>query len=802
MAGLFLINKNSKNNIQYRAHLFHARNIYYFIFSIPFWLLFSFGFSCLAVIRPQGLGLMVVFLGSSSLFFIYGLLLWKENNWRLSPYTILSIGLSVLFVIIFLLSLIFADPGVTEYNFTLNFIALSLVFGTMNSVPLMFLAFKQDRSQSKHLNTLLIKMASAISYLKTGIMPKIGSSAMNSIKDLKVNKLLHSLLGETYTINPQVPVFSFSSALIEIPQHDLPIAIEDTDTSIDREQKELLLDEKEDQDNEARRLYNISLVTLFIYMIIALARNCRPSLAFLNCCSLILLDIIHLSISHGDSKWTPGFMILLLVVGRILIMSSPPSLWILNYGATYIVYASLLTLEMINTYLPYLNLKQAGNIAFGGAPRTAYYNHDIAGTPFFNLALLTLCYIAILVIAALGVAGNSELPTPNLVVLGFEGWNVCVFGLCALLFVLVSGLLFATIRAFYLDSEGLLRGTAKSLFLLRETITLPVIFACTTELSILVSGFLIYGATGAAAVLVGAFYLPLIMLTLGYAYYSWLANDYELVPWPRKMKSSDIANIYNNNNEGGDLEVAFNMIENLFGNETNNNNEDNILSNNNILPGGGMGKKKSTKDLMQLQNIEDNNNNPATEEQQVVVVEPIVKLPLPTKNLKGFLLPELKVTGNKVDDIKMPPLPLKSVLRKKRQDLGIKTKTDIVKDLRSRDGAVDEDKFGNSNEVIDINDPWVMFEKTEAENHIIRSQARKRRLRDTNTNSLDYIFKNKYFIMLKSSIHSCIKLDWLPQQMKRYLNKSDSKVVPKKYSPEDIDNDEIDIDDGWLISYY
>ena len=767
VAGLLLANGKSPSNFQYRAYLFHTRNIIYFLLSVPFWLLFSFGFSCEAKVRPAGLGLMVAFIGCSVLCLIYGLELWRRSSWRLSPYSIVSIGASVVLIIIFIFSYIFSDPGVLQYGYKLNFAALSLVFGTINCFPLLLLAFKQDQTQAKRLNSLLQKMAVSATYLKSGVLPKEGSMVF---KDdvLQINKLLHALLGETYSINPMVPVFRFSSVLQEIPPLDSigitpPTSATSTATAtqkVGEEEEEGLLSLKQEKDDAARSIYIMSLLVLAVYMIIALSRWIYPSLALLNCFALVLFDVIHLGMSHSDVKWTPGFVILLLVVGRVFIMSSPPSLWVLNYGAAYIVYSGVLIQEVINTYLPYLTLRQAADIAFGGVSRSSVTNNDLAGTPAFNLGLLTLCYSFVLVMAAFGDA-REELPTPSLTVLGMSGWTISVFGLCSILFVVIAALLFATVRAYFLDSQGLLRGTAKSLYWLRVTIKLPLVLAIITELSILLSGLLVYAATGSVAVLIGAFYIPVIVVSLGYAYRVWVGNDYVLVHWPRKSKvmgrgSSSAGGLHDNNKS--DLDVAFNMIENLFGTS-----ED----------------RDDDQQLMMIESLDD----PAT------VDEPLLPA---VKTLKGFKLPELKVTGNKVEDIKMPPLPLKSVLRKKREDLGIKTRAGsaAVKDLRARDDATDSDKFGNSGEVLELNDPWAQFERSELELQSEGGRGRGSRRRRGGSITSAALLKSTQ--CLQTCFLGCIQFRWLPASVRQLCFGADAQVFPNKYSSADPDEDDDD----------
>ena len=166
----------------------------------------------------------------------------------------------------------------------------------------------------------------------------------------------------------------------------------------------------------------------------------------------------------------------------------------------------------------------------------------------------------ILVVASFGVT-NGALPVPDLIVLGYTGWNVTVFGLLALLMTVIVMSLFATSRAFYLDTHGLLRGWQKDCFFLRPSITLPRILAIFTEFAILITGFIVYAATGNSAMLIGCIYLPLIALCFGTCYRAWIKNDYELIVWPRRPKSAS----ENGNENISDLEVAFNLIEDLFG---------------------------------------------------------------------------------------------------------------------------------------------------------------------------------------------------------------------------------------------
>ena len=73
----------------------------------------------------------------------------------------------------------------------------------------------------------------------------------------------------------------------------------------------------------------------------------------------------------------------------------------------------------------------------------------------------------------------------------------------------------------------------------------------------------------------------------------------------------------------------------------------------------------------------------AVEEEEVPETEVAVD-----RALRGFTLPKLEAIGKTLENnVKMPPLPLKSVLRKKREAMGIKVRTPLVSDLAAREGG-------------------------------------------------------------------------------------------------------------------
>jgi hypothetical protein len=636
IASLFLSYHSSPCNVEWRGHLYHANNAMIFlVLFLPNLLLIGWGFSIAQYIRPAALGYTISFVGMAMYFLWLGFRLWESSKWRLSAISFACVAASVMFFF-FMLSTIFVDRKVTVYGHNLNFAAISLMFATINVLPLLGLVFKEDRTYRVNMTQVLDKFTDAVyNYRNKNRLGK------DKTKNMEGTTMLNALLETCYTINPRIPMYRFSRIFYDPPKEETK----------DPEY------EYEAENPYGEPMYNWSMGVLFVYLVISMVRTSYPSLAFLHILSLLFLDQINSSMARGDCKWTPGYKILLLVAGRLVIMGSTVTMWVLNYCLCYVIYGSALSMEMINSFLPILTLKEAGDVAFAGHVADQEPNYDISTTPHFNLGLLTFAFVAVLIVCAYGDTQQS-LPAPEVSMLGYM-WSPYSFGVLAVAVVICGGLITATARAFYLQKHGLLQGWARKGFMYRDFVSTPIMLGIFCEIAIIASGMLMYAVTEMPAVLILSIFLPIILLSLGYAYREWVKNDYVLVVWPPRD-----ATISLETHNPEDLEVAFHMIENLFGGESN------------------------------------DDAGPETEEGE-------------QKTLKGFSLPPLETTGNQIDSqVKMPPLPLKSVLRRKRQNMGVKTKATAVKDMKGRDGA-NNDMMGGGldedEEAAAAVDPWASF---------------------------------------------------------------------------------------------
>ncbi|CAM9318942.1 unnamed protein product, partial [Ectocarpus fasciculatus] len=615
-ASLFTaINRQSPCNVEMRGHLFHAQNLIYFFYTIPFFLLISWGFSIAPNVEPQSLGISICLLGMAAVLLILGFRSWEYQKWRMSRLPLVCLALSTLLFFMYIISTVFVDPAVILYDAYFDFTALGLVFGAINTVPLILLSFQRDKAFKDSLKVLICKMAETLIKMKSD--PEKPTPVLDANKIPSVSKALHGLLGSDYTLNPKVPLFTFAGVLNEIAPS------------------------KSSGMKSGQRLYRTSLVILFVYLMIAVARTEYPSLAFLNILALILLDSIHTSVSHGDNHWSPGYHIFLLVVGRLLIMGSSGHYWVLNYSLCFLVYSWALIQEIINKMLPMLTEEQAGEAVFVGVDAVDKApNMDMAGTPQFSLGLLMYAFVSILLITAF--SHPDELPVTLAEVWGAE-WHLYVFGLIACCFTITGGLLSACIRAFYLEKHGLLRGWSRESFMLRKSVKLPVVLAAYTEIAIVSSGVLIYGATGSAAILTLAIFVPPIVVCFAYTYKVWVGNDYDLIVWPPVEKSSDHVD-----DSPTDIEKV-----------------------------SAKGTSLKTLGNFQLAPLRGNPSQP----------------------------------GGPLDDtVKMPPLPLKSALRKKRELMGIKPASQKQLVVMNEGNPEDSDTFGNTDVFLSADDPWAEYD--------------------------------------------------------------------------------------------
>ena len=320
-------------------------------------------------------------------------------------------------------------------------------------------------------------------------------------------------------------------------------------------------------------------------------------------------------------------------VGRIFVSSAAGQYWLMGYSMGFLVYGIALVKEVVNARLPYMSKGQAGAVVFfGHDPKAAMLGpgrdaNDLAGMPEFALGAFSFLFLLIILISAF--TKPKSLPLPHIGVLAGE-WPIYVFGVLAFLLVLVLGLAEATVRAFYLARQNLLRGAAKSTYLVNPvSVRVPAILAGLTYTTLACAGLFTWAATGASAVFTLCLFAPPIALLAGQAKAVWMRNDCNLVRWP-PHEAVSVAEP-----EPSDAEVAYGMFQDLLG------------------PGDGAGGGAGAADGLAA-----NLDHSATGAREGAHGP---------GTMANFQLPALETThAEDIGDIKMPMLPPKSTLRKKR----------------------------------------------------------------------------------------------------------------------------------------
>lgn len=377
-------------------------------------------------------------------------------------------------------------------------------------------------------------------------------------------------------------------------------------------------------------------------------------------------------------------------------MTSDGRTWLLNYSAAYLLYGLFCVNEIVSSRFPMITNTQAGEIAFSGKDISMKSSLDLGGSPYFCLSFLTYSFIAVILVAIYG--DLKVLPVVQVNMVGTY-WSTPVFGLFAILLVVNIGLIVAAGRASYLKKRGLLKGYEKAGFFWSKNIDIPLFFSVAAEVSVMSSGLIISAVTGSFAILVFGVFIPPISGLFLHAYSVWVKNDYELVKWPPNDVVEDEPF-----ETASELEVAFDMIKNLFGNDEE--------------------AHPETKD----------DNSSVDQSRGVHSVASSFKLP-------GFDVPK----GKNDVPLKMPPLPLKSILRKKT----IKTE-DKPKGMNSS-MSIGNSSIGSAATTAATNDLWFQFDEkqvTEEENEpLITNSVKPKVIRRS-------IWKHPYILAVQDAILS------------------------------------------------
>ena len=227
-------------------------------------------------------------------------------------------------------------------------------------------------------------------------------------------------------------------------------------------------------------MYNSAILILFVYLLIAVSRTDYPSVAFLHCLTVVFLDNLVSRIAAGSTKWTPGYKICLLVIGRLLVMSSSGTTWVLNYSVCYMMYSAAIVQEIIKIAFPVQSVSEATQECLVAQHHSEPPpDTNLANTLMYNFLLLSFAFVTLLVITAYTTPpdiailtpeqladprlnddqaqkdfntrthANIALPAPHIDVLG-NSWPIYIFGSIAIMAIVCSRFRIIVVLSAYL----------------------------------------------------------------------------------------------------------------------------------------------------------------------------------------------------------------------------------------------------------------------------------------------------------------------------------------------------------------
>lgn len=542
--------------LEFRRNVFYVTNIIKGLIFLPLLVLIMFGIVVAVEVRPVTVGLGHIFMGSGVMIAGFASYRWHYTGWRVTRSIALLFAVAFGLVLWSQLLTVFTDPadGISLF-------AITSAFLTLNMMPMVWIAFTNDSSLKRslaqvtasitkkkkiqaakkrfqNLGALGLRLAVTGKDLRKAEdaaavegtegwarkkaemeLPWVAAKRAEEDKDGKAGvggapNPFGSIIGdETFTISKKAAGDTF--------------ALTDAVSSV-------IGAKAEEQRRQTRAAYVVALSSLAALSIVVWSAEQKyPNQGIATALAVIALDFAMYLLYRGGVSWSPGYMCLVSGSARAALAAFVGEYWLAGHSLAFLIFGLAICLEIIHRRLPTMSKAQAGAIAYFGIDPTKSWNpKDIAGAPEFILGYLSLVFI-VEVLGTVFAIADSAMPQVSL--LG-DKYDVWVFGVAAFLITIDVGLAFATLRAFHLDQLGLLYDQH---FLVGPKFRAPYMFACLTELLVVMSGVLMYAITSALVILIIAIVAPLVVVAAGRFISQWAANDYQLLePAEKRVEGS------------------------------------------------------------------------------------------------------------------------------------------------------------------------------------------------------------------------------------------------------------------------
>jgi hypothetical protein len=318
--------------------------------------------------------------------------------------------------------------------------------------------------------------------------------------------MFDNLVGNAYTVMDKIPGFAYADVMSNSFCEKGP---------------------KKDKSN--RRIYGVAVGLLFVYSLLCYFLSDQPWLGFSSSFTVVFIDVLVYLLEHEQDRFSSGYTVFVLAANRCCLAITGGDYWLVGHSLCYMITGAVFLREIIEERLPMMTEKEAGRRVFFGT-ETDYSKlwYDVSGEPEFLFGVLTFVYLSLLsaVIFAAPEAASPLVPVFD------QLWPSWVFSLLAVIVVVVFGLGNASLRASYLFEKELLSNEWLDTYLFFRGISLPVMLAALTELSIVCAGLLLYGATESTFLVLLSVFAPILIGLVAYVLNQWRSNSCRVVVWP------------------------------------------------------------------------------------------------------------------------------------------------------------------------------------------------------------------------------------------------------------------------------
>ncbi|OQR80645.1 hypothetical protein THRCLA_23445, partial [Thraustotheca clavata] len=522
VAMLFLCYNDSKDNIEFRRHLYYSQIAVNVCVASPFFILLTWGITSVSTVQPPAVGFFLIYIGSGLMIGWYGLRKWIQMGWRMTREVLHCLCLACIFGFLFLFTSIFADPQVFLGGAQVDFFSLTAFFLTLNMMPMIWLIFTNDNKIMKSLAQVLavVTVNKKVNVLKkkfknlgaVGMKLVTASDAIRHDRGVKPVSPFDALLGGHYSIVRTIPGFEMADIL-----------------------QNAFVTQPDSQKKVNRRYYALAIAIVVVYTIIGYFRSAYPTQGIGILFTIIIIDSTMGLVLRGQLTWSAGYISLIIGLSRVSLAVSCGQFWLLGQTMAFVVFGSALCREIIGRNLPRMSAHEAGGITFFGHDINRDPLLDISATPEFGLGFLSFFFLFLLV----GVAFTSTNTSVTLPILG-QRWPLWVFGVLAFVIVIFSGIVLASSRAFFLMKQRLLSEYSAHMYLGKRNFKLPFVLAAASELLVVCCGLFLYAATNSSFIFLLLIFLPVLLMLSMVVLTQWRKNDHRLVIWPPEDEDDDL----------------------------------------------------------------------------------------------------------------------------------------------------------------------------------------------------------------------------------------------------------------------